>query len=99
MRTLILILAVFVGLGINAAFSEQPLESRTEAVLGEQPVKKETCTEGAERVATMEDGDVNFYRVTSCIYYDGTDILARRDICYVTVGELHGKTVTMDCLQ
>jgi hypothetical protein len=86
MRTLILILAVFVGLGINAAFSEQP------------PVKKETCTDGAELIATMEDGDVNFYRVTSCVYYDGTDILARRDICYVTVGELHGKTVATECL-
>jgi len=28
----------------------------------------------------------------------GTDTLARRDICYVTVGELHGKTVDTECI-
>jgi hypothetical protein len=65
--------------------------------LKEKIEMSQKCTNGHELIATMEDGAVNLYKVTSCIYYEGTRWLARRDICYVTVGELHGKTVAMEC--
>jgi len=44
-----------------------------------------------ELVATMEDGKVRVYRLMD--YNAG--LIART--CHITVGELHGKTVTMDC--
>jgi len=39
-----------------------------------------------ELIATSDKGDVKYYRIV--------DYTA---VCYVTVGELHGKTVTMFC--
>ncbi len=44
-----------------------------------------------ELVATMEDGKVRVYRLMDY----RTGLTART--CHITVGELHGKTVTMDC--
>jgi len=44
-----------------------------------------------ELIATMEDGKVRVYRLMD--YNAG--LIART--CHITVGELHGKTVTMDC--
>jgi hypothetical protein len=44
-----------------------------------------------ELVASLEDGDVNTYRIKR-------DVRNEMDeICWVTVGELHGKTVAMEC--
>jgi hypothetical protein len=40
-----------------------------------------------ELIATSDDGDVKYYRLV-----DSTQQ------CYIVIGELHGKTVTMDCL-
>jgi hypothetical protein len=40
-----------------------------------------------ELIAVSDDGDVKYYRLA--------DI--GNAICYITVGELHGKTVAMEC--
>jgi hypothetical protein len=45
-----------------------------------------------ELVATMEDGKVRIYRLMD---YASAGFAAR--VCHITVGELHGKTVAMDC--
>jgi hypothetical protein len=42
---------------------------------------------GVVLIASIQDGDVNVYRLTH----------RRFNNCLVTVGELHGKTVTMVC--
>jgi hypothetical protein len=47
-----------------------------------------------ELIATMEDGKVRVYRV---IDFPFKNHVIR--VCHITVGELHGKTVTMDCTQ
>ncbi len=44
-----------------------------------------------ELIATMEDGKVRVYRMMDYV----AGLTART--CHITVGELHGKTVTMDC--
>jgi hypothetical protein len=96
MRTLILALVLLV-MGITTAFSLDDIPDNMDQIRAEQQAMK-ACTDGYKLIAVMEDGDVKVYRVTSCIYYEGTDILARRDTCYVTVGELHGKTVATECI-
>jgi hypothetical protein len=45
-----------------------------------------------ELIATMEDGKVRVYRLTD--YPTG---MFGTTTCLITVGELHGKTVAMEC--
>ncbi len=45
-----------------------------------------------ELIATMEDGKVRVYRLVD--YQTGT---FNSTTCYITVGELHGKTVATEC--
>lgn len=44
-------------------------------------------------IATSDDGKVKYYRLTDIP--DG--YVTMMSLCYITVGELHGKTVTMEC--
>jgi hypothetical protein len=84
---LAVLLAILLGAAhvIDVAYGMQPL-----------PLNQEPCN-SVELVASLEDGDVNVYLVTHCNYFKGTTTVASRDRCYVTVGELHGKTVSTIC--
>jgi hypothetical protein len=77
---------MFIALfAIDNVFAMQPL-----------PLNPELCN-SVELVASFDDGDINVYLVTHCNYFKGTTTVASRDRCYVTVGELHGKTVSTVC--
>jgi hypothetical protein len=62
----------------------------TKACENEATAKSEDYTTPGvhlELIAASDDGDVRYYRLT--------DI--GNATCYITVGELHGKTVAMEC--
>jgi hypothetical protein len=61
------------------------------------PLNGNTECNKVELVAEMQKGKVKLYLVTHCNYFSGTVTVASIDRCYVTVGELHGKTVSTIC--
>ena len=78
--------AILAGIMMLAATVIRPAEAM-------QPLPfKVTKDVRVEQVAVLEDGDVVVYRLERV-----PDRFSKREICWVTVGELHGKTVTMEC--
>jgi hypothetical protein len=56
------------------------------------PLNRNAGKTTVELVASLQKEKVNIYRI------ERTSPIAPPEICYVTVGELHGKTVAMTCL-
>jgi hypothetical protein len=84
---IILYIFMFLSLvAIDSVFATQPL-----------PLNRNPECNKVELIAEMQKGKVKVYLVTHCNYFSGTDTVASIDRCYVTVGELHGKTVSTIC--
>jgi len=83
-RTIFLVLVVLFLFGFVKACDAEAKEVKPPVAVNDRVT--------IELIATMEDGKVRVYRLVD--YPSG---IFNTKTCYITVGELHGKTVAMVC--